>query len=35
MLQISNRTFNSRLFLGSGKFASPQEMANALRESES
>ncbi|MDR0518135.1 MAG: thiazole synthase [Fibromonadaceae bacterium] len=35
MLQISNRTFNSRLFLGSGKFASPQEMIDALQESES
>lgn len=32
-MQISNRTFNSRLFLGSGKFASPQEMLAALRES--
>jgi thiazole synthase len=35
MLKIANRTFNSRLFLGSGKFASPQEMVGALRESES
>jgi thiazole synthase len=35
MLKIANRTFNSRLFLGSGKFASPQEMALALQESES
>jgi len=35
MLQIANRTFNSRLFLGSGKFASPKEMVLALQESES
>jgi thiazole synthase len=35
MLQIASKTFNSRLFLGSGKFASPQEMALALQESES
>jgi thiazole synthase len=35
MLQIANRDFNSRLFLGSGKFASPEEMSIALRESES
>jgi len=35
MLQIANRTFNSRLFLGSGKFASPKEMTLALQESES
>ena len=35
MLKISNRTFNSRLFLGSGKFASPQEMVIALQESQS
>jgi thiazole synthase len=35
MLQIANRTFNSRLFLGSGKFASPKEMSIALQESES
>jgi thiazole synthase len=35
MLQISNRVFSSRLFLGSGKFASPCEMVAALQESES
>jgi len=35
MLQIANRNFNSRLFLGSGKFASPKEMQLALHESES
>ena len=35
MLQISNRKFASRLFLGSGKFASPQEMLLAMQESES
>ncbi|MDR2580812.1 MAG: thiazole synthase [Fibromonadaceae bacterium] len=35
MLQIANKNFNSRLFLGSGKFASPQEMLIALQESES
>lgn len=35
MLQIANRTFNSRLFLGSGKFASPKEMLLALQESQS
>ena len=33
MLQISDKTFNSRLFLGSGKFASPEEMSAALLES--
>jgi len=35
MLQIANRNFKSRLFLGTGKFASPQEMQLALQESES
>ena len=35
MLQLANRNFKSRLFLGSGKFASPGEMVLALRESES
>jgi thiazole synthase len=35
MLQIANRNFKSRLFLGSGKFASPKEMLIALQESES
>ena len=35
MLKIANRNFNSRLFLGSGKFASPREMVLALQESES
>jgi len=35
MLQIANRNFKSRLFLGSGKFSSPQEMLLALQESES
>jgi thiazole synthase len=35
MLQIANKTFKSRLFLGSGKFASAQEMRLALQESES
>ena len=35
MLQIANRQFNSRLFLGSGKFASPGEMELALQESQS
>ncbi|MDR2554611.1 MAG: thiazole synthase [Fibromonadaceae bacterium] len=35
MLQIANRDFKSRLFLGSGKFASPEEMVLALQESES
>jgi len=34
-LRIANRNFNSRLFLGSGKFASPKEMLLALHESES
>ncbi|MCL2100884.1 MAG: thiazole synthase [Fibromonadales bacterium] len=33
MLQIANKAFNSRLFLGSGKFASPKEMVLALQES--
>ncbi|MCL2282673.1 MAG: thiazole synthase [Fibromonadales bacterium] len=33
MLKIANRAFNSRLFLGSGKFSSPKEMALALQES--
>jgi len=35
VLKIANRNFNSRLFLGSGKFASPREMVLALQESES
>ena len=35
MLQIANRVFNSHLFLGSGKFASPKEMTLTLQESES
>jgi len=35
MLQLANRNFKSRLFLGSGKFASPEEMVCALQESES
>ncbi|MDR3002154.1 MAG: thiazole synthase [Fibromonadaceae bacterium] len=35
MLQIADKNFGSRLFLGSGKFASPQEMALALLESKS
>ncbi|MDR1830954.1 MAG: thiazole synthase [Candidatus Fibromonas sp.] len=34
-LRIADRNFNSRLFLGSGKFASPKEMLLALHESES
>ncbi|GHV12604.1 thiazole synthase [Fibrobacterales bacterium] len=35
MLCIADRNFSSRLFLGSGKFASPEEMSLALKESES
>ena len=31
MLTIADKTFQSRLFLGTGKFASPQLMAEAFR----
>lgn len=33
MLQIADKTFHSRLFTGTGKFASPEVMTNALRAS--
>lgn len=33
MLTIADKTFHSRLFLGTGKFASPQLMAEAVRAS--
>jgi thiazole synthase len=33
MLQIADKTFNSRLFTGTGKFASPQLMSDALQAS--
>ncbi len=33
MLTIADKTFHSRLFLGTGKFASPQLMAEAVRTS--
>ncbi|MBV4414419.1 thiazole synthase [Enterobacteriaceae bacterium YMB-R22] len=33
MLQIADKTFHSRLFTGTGKFASPEIMTNALRAS--
>lgn len=32
-LQIADRTFHSRLFVGTGKFARPETMRNALRRS--
>jgi len=32
-LQIADKTFNSRLFLGTGKFASNQQMADAVKAS--
>lgn len=33
MLQIADKTFSSRLFTGTGKFASPQVMVDAIRAS--
>jgi thiazole synthase len=33
MLQIADRTFSSRLFLGTGKFSSPESMRDALASS--
>lgn len=35
MLQIADKQFKSRLFTGTGKFSSPEEMGNALVASES
>lgn len=33
MLQIADKTFSSRLFTGTGKFSSPGQMQNAIRQS--
>lgn len=33
MLRIADKTFDSHLFTGTGKFASPQLMVDAIRES--
>lgn len=33
MLRIADKVFDSHLFTGTGKFASPQLMVDAIRES--